>query len=244
MAKTTTTDEAKPVDEAKPAKGKKAPRPAIAHTVTQYHNSGHHTNCPGAFYNGPPLSDESDERQLMVCSHEYHDANPACWVCKSTDSELDPARRQCIDAEGCAETVAHNLVNNAKYQEYLGHRAAGEAAKAAKRAAAELDEDGEPRAPRVKAERPTTGTCHHCGEPTKGGKFVAGHDAKLKGILIQGGKDGDAEAVAEAMARDWYKPGRFPELESAADAILQNEPTHEFIARRVAERIAAVEAAA
>lgn len=94
---------------------------------------------------------------------------------------------------------------------------------------------------RARAKRPIEGRCQHCGEPTKGGLFAAGHDAKLKGELIRAGLEGDHEAVAEMMARGpaWFKkPERFdPNVVRRADEIIQSTPTHEFLARRVAQRL-------
>lgn len=49
------------------------------------------------------------------------------------------------------------------------------------------------------------GKCEHCGDPT-GGKFAVGHDAKLKGELLSGYRDGDAEAGVEMVLRGWRKP--------------------------------------
>lgn len=96
---------------------------------------------------------------------------------------------------------------------------------------------GEPRTKRVAQDRPTSGLCEHCGEPTKGGKFVAGHDAKLKGDLIRAGAEGDVDAVVEAMFRNWYKPGRYPDLETEAFAVVQAHKTDEWLAARVAARL-------
>ena len=45
------------------------------------------------------------------------------------------------------------------------------------------------------------GVCEHCGERTGGGRFLAGHDAKLKGDLKRAAKEGDAAATAEAQIR-------------------------------------------
>jgi len=56
-----------------------------------------------------------------------------------------------------------------------------------------------------------TGACHHCGEQTKGGLFVAGHDAKLKGDLqrlavnTDLGDQARVDAIAEQLARGWHK---------------------------------------
>lgn len=58
--------------------------------------------------------------------------------------------------------------------------------------------------------KPGTGRCHHCGQPTKGGKFIPGHDAKLKAELQ---KDFAPESFVEARMRGWYH-GAMPEGEA------------------------------
>jgi len=62
-----------------------------------------------------------------------------------------------------------------------------------------------PRVRKAKAGASTTGNrCEHCGEPTKGGRFIPGHDAKLKGDLIREATD---EATAERVVRGWLSSG-------------------------------------
>ena len=57
------------------------------------------------------------------------------------------------------------------------------------------------------------GRCEHCGEPCRG-RFVVGHDAKLKSELTRAARAGDSDAVAELIVRDWWrlvKEGSVPE---------------------------------
>lgn len=53
--------------------------------------------------------------------------------------------------------------------------------------------------------RPTTGTCECCGETTRGGRFLPGHDARYKAKLKRAWKDGDADAHKELQTRGWVK---------------------------------------
>lgn len=46
--------------------------------------------------------------------------------------------------------------------------------------------------------------CEHCGEPCRG-RFVVGHDAKLKSELAQAASEGDAHAWAELELRNWSR---------------------------------------
>lgn len=89
--------------------------------------------------------------------------------------------------------------------------------------------------------RPAVGACEHCGEPTKGGRFVPGHDAKLKGDLGREAQSTDPAiripALVEARLRSmdsskWYIE---PADEDAAevDALVLKDG---FLAARIAAR--------
>ena len=54
----------------------------------------------------------------------------------------------------------------------------------------------------VRQRRTGGGICEHCGERTGGGRFLPGHDAKLKSMLSADDSD---EAVAEQIIRGWGK---------------------------------------
>jgi hypothetical protein len=43
-----------------------------------------------------------------------------------------------------------------------------------------------------------------CGVQTAGGRFVPGHDAKLKSRLFAAARNGEEQAVAELKKRNWY----------------------------------------
>jgi hypothetical protein len=53
--------------------------------------------------------------------------------------------------------------------------------------------------------KPKVVKCECCGEPTRGGRFIPGHDAKLASALRLRVKDGDAEAYEEMKRRNWLK---------------------------------------
>ena len=170
---------------------------------------------------------------LTICAADWHEHHPTCWICRSTDVELDPLRRQCVDGAACADRAQARLESDPRWEKWRQFRQDAE-----DRIAIEEARTPKIRKPRQPGqERPTSGRCEHCGEPTKGGRFVAGHDAKLKGDLIRAGAEGDVAAVAEAMARNWYKPGRYPDLEEAAFAMVQATETETLIKERTAERL-------
>lgn len=166
---------------------------------------------------------------LLLCNHEWHEHNPRCWICKGATDDLDPFRRNCVDVEACAERSHARLTDDPRFERYRQYHEV-----------AKIEQGLAPKERKPTADRPTSGRCEHCGEPTKGGKFVVGHDAKLKGILLKDGLEGSHEAVAELMARGpaWFKkPERFdPGVVRQADELIQSIPTHEFLAQRVAQR--------
>lgn len=48
------------------------------------------------------------------------------------------------------------------------------------------------------------GRCEHCGAPCRG-RFLPGHDAKLKGELVRRGRRNDPYALAELHLRGWRR---------------------------------------
>lgn len=80
------------------------------------------------------------------------------------------------------------------------------------------------------------GRCEHCGVPTAGGRFAPGHDAKLKGALIRAADQGDIEACAELMLRNWTPNGRFEaSVESRAFDLIQAD-TRLWLQNRIESR--------
>jgi hypothetical protein len=179
-----------------------------------------HELCPVGIF-------QAGKWRVTLCVHEWHERNPKCRECRRhVEGDALDATSRCLDREDCIQA------NQVRLYDSPGHRAIE-----AIRERVEEVKASQPKRERTPTEaRPTSGSCHHCGAPTKGGKFVAGHDAKLKGELIREAEAGSAVAVAEQIARGWLKAGRFPTLEKEAEAIVQATPTHELIERRNAER--------
>lgn len=98
------------------------------------------------------------------------------------------------------------------------------------------------------AHKSGSGHCEHCGLPTKGGRFVPGHDAKLKGDLQREAQSDDPKiripALVESAIRaadntKWaIPPSNDEDANAVQDALLVGEP--EFLAARIAAREAAV----
>lgn len=184
---------------------------------------------------------------LFRCSDEHHAHHNTCTWCGQGIDELGPDLR-CIDVEACRERHRRAVEETPRFKR---NRELDEAAKVLRaEEAARRPTDGEGRATERKPRgepKPTSGVCHHCGEPTKGGRFVAGHDAKLKGILKRRAVDhGSAWAVAEAIARDWFKPGAWkgldPQVLADGQAVVELTPTHLVIEGATKARLQQVQA--
>lgn len=175
---------------------------------------GWHRLCPIAYLGGG---------RLTICTHDWHDANPRCRVCRQ-DRHHDylDGTSACLDRALCFETRETDMATDPRFERLRAIVARAQVESEGVRAERRERRESSPG-------RPSSGSCHHCGGPTKGGKFIAGHDAKLKGELI---REATAEAVAEAMFRGWYKIGRYPELEPLASKIVDERGSEEFIQER------------
>lgn len=240
---------------AAPAKPKRV-KPATVDLLTAHCRNLHHTNCRGS---GPNGSDST-----WYCNCDCHVEQPTCRDCGQRGGEVT-LEGTCIDVEGCTTTQSVRTASNPVHQQLRSIIADAEqreakvaARKASERAirreqeAAQAQAEGRPvvvRAPRVKREAPTPQCCHcGCGGMTKGGKFVAGHDAKLKGILVRAARQtppdngskpavrSDAiRAMAELIARDWPRKGVSPAIARQADELF-NQYGVSLIDKAVARR--------
>lgn len=184
---------------------------------------------------------------LTVCDCSCHNHrrgsnghNPRrCVQCGSTEG-LDLDRGRCVDAHACAERLRDIIANDGLWQRLQVAKQRGAEARREANAARALarGDDVVQRKPRGPG-RPTSGRCEHCGEPTKGGRFVAGHDAKLKGDLKRAAEAGDDDAIVELLCRSWpvhtlkVEPERLQAATLRADGVAGAE----FIAARVAARL-------
>lgn len=114
-------------------------------------------------------------KRCLVCNHPGH----------------DQAGGVCVDHDACQQRLEDTLANDNTMQKL---RASKEHGKRQREIAAT-------NTPRVQVTR--MGVCEHCGEPTKGGRFIAGHDAKLKGELKRAAEAGDRDSLLELHLRNW-----------------------------------------
>lgn len=143
---------------------------------------------------------------LYFCTHPSHEDQSfdTCLECGERGVELDPFFG-CTDVDGCQERQADRRRQNPLWQMLQESKAVGDAVRAEKAAerTAKRGDDATPRAPREAD--PLGGRCNHCGEATKGGRFLAGHDAKLKGELMRQAQEDDTNAMLELLVRNWMK---------------------------------------
>lgn len=166
--------------------------------------TGWHRSCPGAVRNAGPAG------KLVLCYCCRLD--PRCLDCGQTE-EVDSQTWSCVDEFGCALRVRARLDASPLHQQLQACRS--DSAERARRIrtsaeelrrglpADELDEFDRPQEKKLRTPRPATGNCECCGEPTRGGRFLPGHDARLKSRLRKASAEGDVEATSELELRGW-----------------------------------------
>jgi hypothetical protein len=182
-----------------------ATKTAPKHKILNPCRSGHHGGCKGHFHSTVLVGRTANtsgtlEERFQVCECSCHSNGnpPRCLNCLATDTELTTDTGRCVDSEGCSERLAVYLNEHPTMAKL---RLANERARAEAGTPERQAEKAAKREQRAAA--PKVGRCEHCGEPTKGGRFVAGHDAKLKGELKRAAEAGDLDAGAELVLRNW-----------------------------------------
>lgn len=80
-----------------------------------------------------------------------------------------------------------------------------------------------------------------CGGTTKGGKFIPGHDMKLKGALKRAYAAGDTAAYEELSRRGWLPGAPKPKMTKAEkDAERQRKADEKAAAQKAAEEAQAI----
>jgi hypothetical protein len=171
----------------------------------QFCAQGLHNSCPGAVRNG--------RKKLVHC---YCCVKPPhCLVCGNQETaEVNPETWVCLYPNLCAIRVQQRLENAPLYRQLRECRTESATRARAIRKAAEgirsglpadeVDEFDRPQDKKPKApKRAVAGKCECCGEPTRGGTFLPGHDAKLKSKFRIAAKAGDQKAAAELETRGW-----------------------------------------
>ena len=177
-------------------------------------------SCPG-------MLRVQDECWLCVCGADHRPVY--CHECKNENvDEVNVETWRCIDANVCHGRVQARRENNELWQMLQRCKSAGALERKRKRLMAELAAAGidphtdaqieqlvedleqaeaqRKRSRPKKPSRPKGGTCEcPCGGPTKGGRFIPGHDAKLASVLKNRVKGGDRAAFEEMVRRNWTR---------------------------------------
>lgn len=165
--------------------------------------TGHHGSCPGAVRN-------ARRGRLVRCY--CCERPPYCLDCRATE-DVDPAEWICRDLLGCQARVRARLEDSPLHRQLQECRTESAERSRRMRITAEairagldpdeIDEFDRPQEKKPRVPRPAVGACECCGEATKGGRFLPGHDARLKSKLRKEAKDGSVEARAELERRGW-----------------------------------------
>ena len=206
---------------AAPKKKKQKPDPVWR---CQFCAMGHHRSCPRATRHNGKLwlcrcaEGEGEHHGLycLECKHDRPDeVSEQTWAC--LDRYACEARRQARNERNPLWRMVHrskvhgDLVRKAKRLEMENMLAGIDVTQDAAIDRLHSILDGiaatkkTTRVRKPSPPKPTTGKCECCGEPTKGGRFLPGHDARLASRLVQQALGGDAAALEELRTRNWTK---------------------------------------
>jgi hypothetical protein len=198
-----------PVDSVRVAKP--APRPPAWMVARGLDRCGHcktglHRSCKGAIR--VPVSKKLPDG-LLRCHCPDCVPQVRCLDCHNQfEDEVDPRWWACIDRDVCLGRIALRQRNDPVWQLIQSCKSRGawlrreDRLRRALIRAETLSESVDAAAVRGEP-RPTVGQCECCGQPTKGGRFLPGHDAKLKGRLKRLNAAGDKAAYKELVERGW-----------------------------------------
>lgn len=165
--------------------------------------SGLHGSCPGAVRNG--------KKQLVLCYCCRID--PRCLHCgHDRPEDVDPKLWSCLFPTECDGRIQRRLEHSPLWNQLQQcrtdslerrRRVRTEADRIRAQVGEELDEFDRPLERKPRPPRATVGECECCGAATRGGKFLPGHDARLKSRLRAAAKSGDDAAKADLERRGW-----------------------------------------
>ena len=142
-----------------------------------------HDLCPGGILNG-------NQTEVYLCGCTEHEPVVRCLECNNrTPGEVSRETWTCTDAEACAQKREKR--RREADEALFGGRAPTKVSEARERA---------PKAP-AKAKG---GQCLCCGEATKGGLFLPGHDARYLARTVEAVKGG---ASLDDTMTAWARAG-------------------------------------
>lgn len=188
--------------------------------------SGNHASCPAMVRNGPLIKrDEngheiSREPRLVLCRCCGTGQPARCLDCGNTNpDEVNSDHWACLYPDICAGRIRLRQEHSHLYQTLQACKTAAFVRRRTIRVSRDqmlvelpADEDARldslqeslrRRTARLGGQRPSSGLCVCCGEPTRGGLFRPGHDAKYKSRLRREAATGDVNAQTELEQRGW-----------------------------------------
>lgn len=108
-------------------------------------------------------------KQLYICPCACNVGHTRCTRCGERDVEVTTTTSQCVDVEACNGTLAKKRANNPSYQALLRAREGLERPTIADRVES-------------KPKPIPGGKCLCCGDATRGGLFLPGHDARYVSV--------------------------------------------------------------
>lgn len=186
----------------------------LQQVICSYCNNRQHHQCPGAIR-------IPDTERIIVCKC----CTPKTGMCTTcgnrSEGDIDLITWYCLDRFACSARVQIRCEQSPLYRMLQDARLDGAAKRRRQRLDVEriqagIDPTNEDEADSFEVRgrkrsgtrpvRPKTGTCLCCGEPTKGGKYRPGHDAKYKGKLQRAAAAGDQTAIAALTEHGWPLP--------------------------------------
>ncbi len=132
---------------------------------------GFHDKCPGGVRNG--------NGKILVCSCGCELSQiPRCTVCNHRDPDDINSNWECIDTAACQARVYKIQAANPVLQRIRESKTAA-AQRAAEIALATTPLPASTPGGGLPAPSANSKACGCCGQPTKGGKFLPGHDSKF-----------------------------------------------------------------
>lgn len=132
-----------------------------------------HNTCPGVIRNG--------DLSLVQCACDCAKTKtPRCTECHTTDQDNLGRPWLCDDRDACVARIKTRLRNSPLNQRIEEVQARAKA---------------EPRP--TTSNRPSKGLCHCCGEATKGGKFLPGHDSTWLKRIAERVNSGQADRTKQ-----------------------------------------------
>jgi len=137
--------------------------------------TGDHANCAATIEMGVPAQGKkASGRFTWRCPCREPgcaNARTRCIRCRRRDVEVTEQLSECVDAEDCRDYLTRKRAADPTFRIIDEIR---------RRRTAQRDEKSSetPRKAGTTPSRPSAGECLCCGEPTRGGKFLPGHDSR------------------------------------------------------------------